>query len=103
MVGDGTSPWETASLTLVDIFVFLTSGVLVMLTSVFIAQMARVHLVLACKNLTTIEELYDNMRNPFDQGSVLANLSQVFGSFDVDWVLPITPKNPLCDGVTFRQ
>lgn len=32
------------------------------------------------ENITMIETYYDNMPNPFDQGSRLANMAQIFGA-----------------------
>merc|ERR1712137_38573 len=87
---------------MVDVVNFFTLVTLTLLLSVFLLEMLRVHVRLACLNLTTIEDLYDNMRNPFDQGSAIANLSQVFGSPHFDWILPIAPRKPLSDGVSYR-
>ena len=37
------------------------------------------------------QDNYRNMPNPFDQGSVFGNMSQVFGAFGMDWFFPIAP------------
>jgi hypothetical protein len=50
---------------------------------------------------TTIEENYDNMPNPYDQGSCLDNFAEVFGLCGIDWILPIAPYRPVTDGVSF--
>merc|ERR1719296_424294 len=59
------------------------------------------HVPLAMRNLTSVEDFYDNMPNPYEQGSTLANLAQIFGEFGVDWFLPIKPCRPVSDGVSF--
>ena len=55
------------------------------------------------ENTTMIETYYDNMPNPFDQGSRLANMAQIFGApgafrrfpcpkaIGIDWLLPMPP------------
>lgn len=61
------------------------------------------HLPRACRNLTAVEALYNNMPNPYDLGSSRMNLSQVMGKCGLDWVLPIRPWYPLSDGVSFSR
>merc|ERR1712113_822285 len=65
--------------------------------------MIAMHLSLACRNQTTIENNYQNMPNPFDQGDATANLAQVFGVYSVEWFFPITPSRPLADGASFPR
>mmetsp|Transcript_117483 Transcript_117483/g.328915 ORF Transcript_117483/g.328915 Transcript_117483/m.328915 type:complete len:102 (+) Transcript_117483:2-307(+) len=43
------------------------------------------------------------MRNPFDQGSTIANLAQVMGAPGIDWIAPIEPWRPLSDGISFAR
>ncbi|CAK0910509.1 unnamed protein product, partial [Prorocentrum cordatum] len=62
-----------------------------------------VHAPLATQNATTIEDNYDNMPNPFDQGDSLGNCAQVFGELGADWLLPVRPRRPLSDGVSFAR
>merc|ERR1712118_22029 len=52
---------------------------------------------------TTIEENYDNMPNPYDQGSCMDNFAEVFGQFGPDWLLPMAPCRPVTDGVSFAK
>merc|ERR1740121_608828 len=52
-------------------------------------------------NRTTIEDNYNNMTNPFDQGTAFSNLAQIFGKLGPDWPLPIKPWRPFLDGVSF--
>lgn len=59
------------------------------------------HVRLAVNNRTSIDANFDNMPNPFDQGSAIENLSEVFGACSLDWVLPVPPSRPLFDGVCF--
>mmetsp|Transcript_6460 Transcript_6460/g.14923 ORF Transcript_6460/g.14923 Transcript_6460/m.14923 type:complete len:493 (-) Transcript_6460:265-1743(-) len=60
---------------------------------------------LASKNLTKVEDVMQHRLctrfNPYDQGSAVANVAQVFGQFGFDWLLPIVPRKPLSDGVIF--
>ncbi|CAK0839807.1 unnamed protein product [Prorocentrum cordatum] len=52
-------------------------------------------------NITTIEQNYPRNMNPFDQEGVMANMAQVFGSPGPDWLLPVSPWQPVCDGLVF--
>lgn len=54
-------------------------------------------------NNTTIEENYDNMPNPYDQGSCVDNFAEVFGQCGPDWIFPIAPCRPVSDGVSFAK
>merc|ERR1712151_495857 len=72
-----------------DIVVFIIFGMLALLVSMLLIPMLATHLPLAMQNITTIEDNYENMPNPFDQGSVSANLAQVFGAYGPDWPFPI--------------
>lgn len=95
---DGNRTVETA-----DVFVFVIFGLLALFVAVLLILMLATHLPLATQNLTTIEDNYENMPNPFDQGSTAANLAQIFGAYGPDWCFPIEPWRPLSDGVSFTR
>merc|ERR1712113_1130669 len=82
---------------------FLIFGALAILVVVLLAPLVATHVPLAMQNITTIEDNYDNMHNPYDQGGTLGNLAQVFGSFGPDWFFPIEPRRPLTDGISFAR
>eukprot|EP00929_Paragymnodinium_shiwhaense_P119838 TRINITY_DN91749_c0_g1_i1.p1 TRINITY_DN91749_c0_g1~~TRINITY_DN91749_c0_g1_i1.p1 ORF type:complete len:483 (-),score=30.87 TRINITY_DN91749_c0_g1_i1:88-1440(-) len=71
--------------------------------SMLLASLLSSHFPLACQNMTTIEENYENMANPFAHGSAMANLSQVLGSFGPDWFIPVMPQKPLSDGISYPR
>lgn len=94
-MGDSTDPqglrgWVALSLVLVSVA-----------TCMLLTVILHYHVPLAMRNLTSVEDFYDNMPNPFDQGSTMGNLAQIFGEFGPDWFLPIRPCKPVSDGVTF--
>jgi hypothetical protein len=78
-------------------------AILSFMVSVLLASLLASHLPLALTNLTTIEENYENMPNPFDHGTYMKNLGQILGQFGVDWFLPIMPRHPLSDGVSYPR
>jgi len=78
-------------------------AVLAFMVSVLLASLLASHFPLACANLTTIEENYENMPNPFDHGSSVKNLSQIMGQFGADWFLPVLPRRALSDGVSYPR
>lgn len=80
------------------VFGFIAIGVFVLMS-----LMLSAHLPLAFQNLTSIEEYYDNMPNPFDHNNWFLNLSQVMGTFGFDWFFPVMPWKPLSDGVSFQR
>jgi len=82
---------------------FLGFGVITFFVFALLCTMLSAHLPLACRNLTSIEELYDNMENPYDQLNSFANLSQIMGNPGPDWLLPVAPWRPRSDGVSFAQ
>lgn len=82
---------------------FLGFGVASLAVFAALCMMLSVHLPLACHNLTAIEELYDNMENPYDQRDWVKNLSQIMGAPGVDWLLPVAPRRPLGDGNSFAR
>jgi hypothetical protein len=86
-----------------DIVVFLIFGLFALFVFLLLTPMLATHLPLATQNLTTIEDNYENMPNPFDQGTSSANLAQIFGAYGPDWFLPIAPWKPLSDGVSFAR
>jgi len=65
--------------------------------------MVKEHYPNVSHNNTTIEENYDNMPNPYDQGSCVDNFAEVFGQCGPDWALPIAPCRPVTDGVSFAK
>jgi len=86
-----------------DVLAFLISGILSMFFVVLLVPMVYTHLPLAARNETAIESNYNNMPNPFDQGSRIANMAQIFGACGPDWLVPVHPVRPLSDGVTFPR
>eukprot|EP00933_Yihiella_yeosuensis_P077778 TRINITY_DN8863_c0_g2_i1.p1 TRINITY_DN8863_c0_g2~~TRINITY_DN8863_c0_g2_i1.p1 ORF type:complete len:415 (+),score=46.75 TRINITY_DN8863_c0_g2_i1:86-1330(+) len=86
-----------------DLYQFLVSGALSALAALLLVPLIMTHLPNASHNSTMIEENYDNMPNPFDQGSAHSNLAQVFGAWGYDWLIPIQPKDPICDGISFAR
>jgi len=105
---DSPDPWvsyrrEETKLECTDIFVFMIFGILALFVAVLLTPMLATHLPLATRNITTIEDNYENMPNPFDQGTVAANLAQVFGAYGPDWPFPVYPWRPLSDGISFAR
>lgn len=86
-----------------ELAVFVVFGCLTILTTVFLTFLLAFHLPLAARNLTLVEENYENMPNPCDQGRVVANLAQIFGKYGVDWFLPVKPFKPMTDGVFYAR
>lgn len=83
-----------------DEIAFLVFGILGIFISLFVCPLLYIQLRLAVLNRTTIEDNYDNMDNPFDQGYI-GNIAQIFGHGGPDWLLPIQPWRPFLDGVSF--
>mmetsp|Transcript_131703 Transcript_131703/g.421375 ORF Transcript_131703/g.421375 Transcript_131703/m.421375 type:complete len:380 (-) Transcript_131703:157-1296(-) len=86
-----------------DEIAFLVFGTLAVFISMFLAPLLYFQLTLAVTNKTTIEANYINMTNPFDQGTALQNLAQIFGAPGPDWILPIKPWRLHLDGVSFSS
>merc|ERR1719507_2821557 len=84
-----------------DVIAFFVFGALAFTVGSLIMHMLTVHIPLACRNSTSIEDCYENMTNPFDHGSAWANVSQIFGAYGPDWFFPVRPTRPLCDGIAF--
>lgn len=68
-----------------------------------LGQMNYNHVLRALQNVTSIEEKYDNMPNPFDLHNWVENVSSIFGSFGPDWFLPVMPLRPRSDGIWFMR
>merc|ERR1719343_822772 len=98
-----TTPQAAARLEVTDILVFMIFGILALFVAVLLTPMLATHIPLATQNLTTIEDNYENMPNPFDQSSTAANLAQVFGAYGPDWLFPVYAWKPLSDGVSFAR
>jgi palmitoyltransferase len=94
---------EDANLNGTETIAFLLFGFLAVFVIVLFMPLLSRHLPLAMRNITSIEENYTNMPNPFDQGQISANLAQIFGAFGLDCFLPIAPRRPLTDGVSFER
>jgi hypothetical protein len=86
-----------------DAYILLAACCLAGAVAVALTALLYVHAPLALQNATTIEDNYENMPNPFDKGNSLENLAQVLGEFGVDWALPIAPRRPLSDGISFSR
>eukprot|EP00418_Pyrodinium_bahamense_P042083 CAMPEP_0179206628 /NCGR_PEP_ID=MMETSP0796-20121207/103031_1 /TAXON_ID=73915 /ORGANISM="Pyrodinium bahamense, Strain pbaha01" /LENGTH=318 /DNA_ID=CAMNT_0020911551 /DNA_START=41 /DNA_END=997 /DNA_ORIENTATION=+ len=95
--------WEEKDLETIDALVFLVFGVMALFVAVLLTPLLSTHLPLAMQNITSIEDNYENMPNPFDQGDASANLAQIFGAFGLDWFFPVYPCKPLTDGVSFER
>lgn len=86
-----------------DVFFLLFFVFFSILVVAFLASLLFTHFPLACANVTTIEENYDNMPNPFDHGAPVRNLAQVMGLPGMDWLLPIAPWRSLSDGISYLR
>jgi len=96
------TPFKTLELTQ-DAGLLLGLAVLCGMVAFMLSMLLWSHFPLALANMTTIEENYDNMPNPFEHGSWSRNLAQIFGAFGPDWFLPVAPRKPLSDGVSFPR
>jgi len=95
--------WAANQLEITDVLAFLIFGFLALFIAALLTPMLMAHLPLAAMNLTTIEDNYKNMPNPFDQGGTSTNLAQILGAYGPDWFFPIEPWRPLSDGVSFTR
>merc|ERR1740138_905076 len=100
---DDSIALEDTELEVSDVAAFLIFGLLALFISVLLTPMLMAHVPLATLNLTTIEDNYKNMPNPFDQGSATGNLAQIFGACGFDWLLPVDPWRPLSDGISYAR
>jgi len=85
------------------VFQFLLLGIVVIAANALLVPLNCSHLPNLLDNMTMIESNYDNMPNPFDQGSRTANMAQIFGHPGIDWLLPMPPLRPLTDGIVFAR
>lgn len=88
---------------LVDRIFFFAFGVFAFMVMMLLTGLTVSHFPLACRNMTTIEETYQNMPNPYDQQSWFANLCEIFGDFGLDWFLPVDPMHPRSDGFSYKR
>lgn len=86
-----------------DFVVFVLSILVGVMVGGCLSMLMSIHLPLAAKNLTTVEDYYDNIPSPFDQGDVGSNLAQIFGAYGPDWIIPVQPFRPLSDGIYFPR
>lgn len=82
---------------------FLAFGAIALFLSILLTLLLITYVPFAAQNLTTVEETYTNMTNPFDLGATMANLEQIFGLPGPDWLLPIRPLRPQTDGIFFPR
>lgn len=99
----GSTSSQVAELSFSADFILILFCVSNLIFTVMLCMLLRVHMPFAMTNSTTVEENYDNMPNPFEQGSRARNLAQIFGVYGPDWVLPIAPLRPLTDGVIYAR
>lgn len=90
----------------VNVLLFLVSTLCVAQLIVSLTIFVWVFGLLAAKNLTKVEEMIQILAkttfNPYDEGSCIANLSQIFGRPGLDWFLPIEPWHPISDGIAYK-
>lgn len=86
-----------------DAVAFLVFGFLGFSVCMLLSAMLFVHLPRAARNMTAPEANYTNMRNPFDRGSAIRNMEQIFGAFGPDWFFPVNPWKRITDGLVFQQ
>jgi len=98
----GAELWEYRGTTLLG-GLFVAFGVIALGVFMLLCLMLSTHLPLALTNMTTLEELYENMENPYDFKSSYKNLAQVMGDCGIDWLLPVMPWRPRGDGVSFAR
>lgn len=103
MMGYGANAYVWESVPAADRGLFLTFGLFAVLTMLLLTGLVTSHFPLACRNMTTIEELYTNMPNPYDQQNWFQNLEQVLGGVGWDWLLPVAPRHPKSDGCSYRR
>lgn len=92
-----------AGVSVVDRGLFITFGIFAVLVVLLLTGLVTSHFPLACRNMTTVEELYTNMPNPYDQQNWFRNLEQLFGVFGWDWFLPVAPRHLKSDGFSYRR
>jgi len=96
------SNWKYRAYTLPGVLVVIASCLSVIVLCL-LGLMVKEHMPNAIQNRTTIEENYENMPNPYDQGHCLENVSEIFGLVGPDWLFPVLPFRPVTDGVSFAR
>lgn len=107
------SIWETVKLQVdplgrtfvlhaADVLLFLVFYVVMVLVFILMTILLVSQLTNAAQNRTSIEVACETW-NPYDLGSVLANVAQIFGSLGSDWLFPVMPSRPLSDGFSFPR
>eukprot|EP00931_Biecheleriopsis_adriatica_P019550 TRINITY_DN13292_c0_g1_i2.p1 TRINITY_DN13292_c0_g1~~TRINITY_DN13292_c0_g1_i2.p1 ORF type:complete len:334 (-),score=54.69 TRINITY_DN13292_c0_g1_i2:106-1107(-) len=94
---------ERLGISSVEAVLFAVFGALALVVFVLLTILLVTHGSLAANSSTSIEELYTNMENPYDLQSSYSNLEQIFGDCGLDWLLPVMPWRPVCDGLSFRR
>eukprot|EP00747_Dinoflagellata_sp_TGD_P186018 gnl/TRDRNA2_/TRDRNA2_42832_c1_seq1.p1 gnl/TRDRNA2_/TRDRNA2_42832_c1~~gnl/TRDRNA2_/TRDRNA2_42832_c1_seq1.p1 ORF type:complete len:232 (+),score=25.13 gnl/TRDRNA2_/TRDRNA2_42832_c1_seq1:3-698(+) len=94
---------EADALTYVERHLFFSYGIVALLVCLLLTCMLISHFPLALRNLTSIEEVYDNMPNPYYQPHWCDNLEQILGIFGPDWFFPVMPARPLSDGYSYKK
>lgn len=84
-----------------EAWAFLLCSLLGLLVAVLLTLLSFGVVSNAAGNVTTIEQNYPRNTNPFDQGSAIGNIAQIFGAPGPDWLIPVAPWAPLCDGIVF--
>jgi hypothetical protein len=100
---DGKVHAGLQQLNLCDVFLFIVFYGLAWAVLVGLGAMLIIHIRFALENLTSIEDNYEGVPNPYDQGSGRLNLEQILGVFGPDWFLPIRPRKPTTDGCSFTR
>jgi len=95
---DGTNRLEVS-----EIIGFLIFGLLALFLTFLVTPLVLAHLMLAARNLTSIEGNYESLQNPYDRGSCTPNFAEVFGSPGLEWLIPLPPARPLGDGMSFMR
>lgn len=97
------SEWEARGISTGLVVSFLMFIVLAFIVLVLVSLLLHTYIPWATQNLTTVEETYANMANPFDLGNSHANVAQIFGTFGPDWFFPVRPFSPQTDGIYFPR
>jgi palmitoyltransferase len=101
--GYAENAYVWASVSVADRCQFIIFGVFAILVMLLLGGLFTSHFPLACRNMTTIEELYTNMPNPYDHQKWFTNLEQTFGGFGWDWFFPVKPRRLKSDGFSYRR
>mmetsp|Transcript_94445 Transcript_94445/g.281915 ORF Transcript_94445/g.281915 Transcript_94445/m.281915 type:complete len:301 (+) Transcript_94445:46-948(+) len=98
-VGTPTHKLARGPLSLSGYMVFGLGGVLAASFSFALLTLFISHCWLLMSNLTSIEVGLHG-KNPYTLGPC-SNMQQLFGSLDLEWLLPVAPARPLSDGLSF--